>query len=61
VTKDLIDRAARALVPHVAGALPEDQWTKDAAKAILKAVLSQEAAEAYLAAWETDDAWKEVA
>lgn len=38
VTPRMVDRGARALVRHVAGALPDDRWTRDAVQDVLRAV-----------------------
>lgn len=37
----MIERAARALVPYVAGALAEDRWTREAVVSVLKAALDE--------------------
>lgn len=41
VTREMVERAARALVPFVAGALAEDRWTLEAAEAVLRAGLER--------------------
>jgi hypothetical protein len=41
VDERMIERAANALVPRVAGALPGDRWTREAVVDVLRAALDE--------------------